>query len=108
MNTMATRAASTAPKEKNTERAVTRYSFPRGIYSREVCHRWAVNPFNRQLVGRRQLERQAYPDGASKEKNASAKHRKCCGERTGHAEKRGKEQSCVERSATTHEIGACG
>jgi hypothetical protein len=31
---MATRAESTAPKEKNTERAVTRYSFPRGICSR--------------------------------------------------------------------------
>jgi hypothetical protein len=58
----------------------------------EVCHQWAVNPFRRQLVGRRrQLESQAYPDGASKEKSGNAKHRKSCIEWTGHDEEKSKE-----------------
>jgi hypothetical protein len=41
---MATRAASTAPKEKNTERAVTRYSLPRGICSRRSVPSVGIDP----------------------------------------------------------------
>jgi len=42
---MATKAASTAPKEKNTERAVTRYSLPRGICSRRSVPSVGSEPF---------------------------------------------------------------
>ena len=45
INTMATREASTAPKEKKTERAVTRYSFPRGICSRRSVPSVGSEPF---------------------------------------------------------------
>jgi hypothetical protein len=45
IKTMATRAASTAPKEKHTKRAVTRYSFPRGICSRRSVPSVGSEPF---------------------------------------------------------------
>ena len=51
INTMATRAASTAPNEKKTERAVTRYSFPRGICSRRSVPSVGSEPFQ-ALAGR--------------------------------------------------------
>jgi hypothetical protein len=51
INTMATRAASTAPKEKKTERAVTRYSFPRGICSRRSVPSVGSEPFQASASG---------------------------------------------------------
>src|SRR6267154_4175067 len=52
INTMATMAASTAPKEKKTERAVTRYSLPRGMCSRRRVPSVGSEPFQASASGR--------------------------------------------------------
>lgn len=82
INTMATRAESTAPKEKKTERAVTRYSFPWGICSRRSVPSVGREPFQASAGSRMKdgLENQAYPDSASKEKYSNTKHGKSCGQ----------------------------
>lgn len=53
---MATMAASTAPKEKKTERAVTRYSFPRGICSRRSVPSVGSEPFGKSSCRKKGMD----------------------------------------------------
>ena len=59
INIMATRAASTAPKEKKTERAVTRYSFPRGIFSRRSVPSVGSEPFQASASRRTKTDKES-------------------------------------------------
>ncbi len=75
---MATRAARTAPKEKNTESAVTRYSFPRGICSKRRVPSVGMDPFESVSIhgGRRGKCRKTHPNSAAEEKERYTEHRK--------------------------------
>jgi len=71
ISTMATTAASTAPMEKNNERAVTRYSFPRGICSRRSVPSVGSEPFQVSTVGGKnsvRIRKETYSNGTAKEK----------------------------------------
>lgn len=50
---MATRDANTAPREKNTESAVTRYSLPRGICSKRRVPSVGNEPFQARCISAR-------------------------------------------------------
>jgi hypothetical protein len=67
IRSMATRAESTAPMEKNNERAVTRYSFPRGICSRRSVPSVGSEPFQASTCGKKsgRFRKETYPNGAT-------------------------------------------
>ena len=106
MTNRPTTAANTAPKEKNTDNAVTRYCLPLGMCSKRSVPSVGIEPYTSDELLRSENGEYTYPNGAPQAEQRETQPTESAGEGRKDAKHGRKEERGIEGRGTAHEIGA--